>query len=104
MPSPPLQTCRRARRTRARAAKPRRGQLEEAADPVAEAEADLTDSAARRPGGPASSKAPGLARVKTGPQMVRRKVPRWARKPSGDEMRSSDLAWLQCAEESPLVL
>ena len=60
----------------------RPGVQEEAADPVAEDSSvrDLTDSTAaappvRRP--PAA----GLARVKTGPQMVRRKVPRWVRTP-----------------------
>ena len=53
---------------------------EEAADPVAEEETrDLTDSiaaaAARKPGDGRS-----MMRVKTGPQMVRRKVPRWVGK------------------------
>ena len=53
---------------------------EEAADPVAAEETrDLTDSiaaaAARKPGDGRS-----MMRVKTGPQMVRRKVPRWVGK------------------------
>lgn len=56
---------------------------EEAADPVAET-VDLTNGAAAAP---AAAEAPvpprgPLARVKTGPQMVRRKVPRWAWRPS----------------------
>ena len=53
---------------------------EEAADPVAQDDVrDLTDStAAPAPRRPAPA---GLARVKTGPQMVRRKVPRWVQRP-----------------------
>ena len=55
---------------------------EEAADPVAQDDVrDLTDSTAAAPA-PRRPAPAGLARVKTGPQMVRRKVPRWVRRRS----------------------
>jgi len=65
-------------------------QKEEAADPVAEEETrDLTDSiaaaAARKPGDGRS-----MMRVKTGPQMVRRKVPRWAPDGGGADLMVAD--------------
>lgn len=64
---------------------------EEAADPVAET-VDLTNGAAAAP---AAAEAPvpprgPLARVKTGPQMVRRKVPRWAPDGGGAELLVAD--------------
>lgn len=74
------QACRRSSRRRAKPRfAPDTPKKEEAADPVAENDVrDLTDSTAAAPSPRRPPAAAGLARVKTGPQMVRRKVPRWA--------------------------